>query len=50
MATDPVCKMAVERENAVAAEWDGRTSYFCSRGCREEFFEDPERFADSADG
>ena len=37
MATDPVCGMAVERERAVRAERDGETSYFCSRGCREEF-------------
>lgn len=40
MATDPVCEMVVERENAVSAEYDGRTYYFCSRGCRNEFFED----------
>ena len=37
MATDPVCGMAVERERAVRAERDGETSYFCSRGCRDEF-------------
>ena len=44
MATDPVCGMSVERERAVPVEWDGRTLYFCSRGCRNEFFEDPRRF------
>ena len=49
MATDPVCSMAVEREKAVPAEWNGRTFYFCSRGCRNEFFEDPERFTDGDD-
>jgi len=37
MATDPVCGMAVERDRAVSAERDGETSFFCSRGCREEF-------------
>jgi putative ABC transport system ATP-binding protein len=37
MATDPVCGMAVEREHAVSGERDGKTFYFCSRGCREEF-------------
>lgn len=37
MATDPVCGMAVERERAVSTERDGETSWFCSRGCREEF-------------
>ena len=38
MATDPTCGMAVERERAVSAERDGETFFFCSRGCRDEFF------------
>jgi len=46
MATDPVCGMAVEKEKAVVAGWKGRTFYFCSRGCSNEFLEDPESFAD----
>lgn len=46
MVTDPVCGMVVEREKAVVAEWNGRTFYFCSRGCSNEFFEDPGRFTD----
>jgi putative ABC transport system ATP-binding protein len=50
MATDPVCGMAVEKEKAVVAEWNGRIFYFCSRGCRNEFFEDPESFMDGDDG
>jgi putative ABC transport system ATP-binding protein len=37
MATDPVCGMAVEREKAISAEWNGQTFFFCSRGCRDEF-------------
>jgi putative ABC transport system ATP-binding protein len=37
LATDPVCGMAVERENAVLMRRDGETFYFCSRGCRDEF-------------
>lgn len=45
LATDPVCGMAVEPQRAVTAEWDGRPLSFCSRGCRDEFFEDPARFA-----
>src|SRR5215213_5859451 len=50
MATDPVCGMAVEKEKAVVAEWKDRTFYFCSRGCRNEFFEDPESFTGGDDG
>lgn len=44
MATDPVCGMAVDRAKAVAGEWDGRTFYFCSRGCKAEFMVDPTTF------
>jgi putative ABC transport system ATP-binding protein len=44
MATDPVCKMKVEREKAVTTEWDGQSYYFCSRGCRNEFLEEPQQF------
>src|SRR6266498_4147661 len=39
MATDPVCGMAVEREKAISAGWNGQTFFFCSRGCRNEFVE-----------
>jgi putative ABC transport system ATP-binding protein len=41
MAVDPVCGMAVAREKAVSAEWDGRGYSFCSRGCRDEFLATP---------
>jgi len=44
MATDPVCGMAIERENAVMADRDGAAFYFCSRGCRLEFLEGSEEF------
>jgi ABC-type multidrug transport system fused ATPase/permease subunit/YHS domain-containing protein len=38
MATDPVCGMAIEREQAAASLIvDGETYYFCSRSCRAEF-------------
>lgn len=41
---DPVCGMAVDRERAVIAEWSGNRYAFCSRGCRDEFFQEPARF------
>ncbi len=44
MATDPVCGMAIEREKAVMADWNGQTYHFCSRGCRSEFLEEPQQF------
>ena len=45
MALDPVCGMSVDKESAPAqAVVDGRTFYFCARGCRVEFLSSPERF------
>lgn len=44
MATDPVCQMAVEREKASTAEWEGQTFYFCSKGCRNEFLAEPAEY------
>jgi putative ABC transport system ATP-binding protein len=45
MALDPVCGMSVDRESAPAqATYNGQVFYFCARGCRGEFLEDPERF------
>ena len=49
-AHDPVCGMTVNREVASAAgltvEDEGETYYFCGRGCRLEFLDDPKRFLD----
>lgn len=45
MATDPVCGMAVERENAPHFKHNGETYFFCSPLCREEFASSPDRFA-----
>ena len=45
---DPVCGMtvnpAVARAAGLVAEHDGREFYFCGRGCRLEFLDDPARF------
>ena len=35
---DPICGMAVSPETAAASlEFDGKTTYFCSKGCFEKF-------------
>jgi Cu+-exporting ATPase len=45
MALDPVCKMKVEPESAVAeAEYKGKTYYFCAPGCKVAFEKDPEKY------
>ena len=43
-AIDPVCGMTVAMEGARhTSEHQGRTYYFCGKGCRLEFEDDPER-------
>ncbi len=45
MATDPVCRMEVDEQSAVAqSTYQGKTYYFCAAGCREAFEKDPERY------
>lgn len=44
MAIDPVCGMSVEREKAISVKSDGQVFYFCARGCRDEFANDPQKF------
>ena len=44
-ATDPVCGMKVDPENAATSRArGGETYYFCSTGCAEAFDKDPERY------
>ncbi len=49
-SVDPVCGMTVERSAAEAAgliSQQGETTYyFCGRGCKLEFEEDPQRYLD----
>ena len=48
MATDPVCGMEIDEEEAEArAEHEGKTFFFCSESCKEQFESDPEAFADN---
>jgi Cu+-exporting ATPase len=43
-AIDPVCGMSVVIEGAPhVSEYQGTTYYFCGKGCRLEFEDDPER-------
>jgi YHS domain-containing protein len=47
-AIDPVCGMTVDIVSATArdlvAEHDGMTYYFCGRGCKLDFGDDPGRY------
>ncbi|KKR57715.1 MAG: Heavy metal translocating P-type ATPase [Candidatus Curtissbacteria bacterium GW2011_GWA1_40_47] len=43
--TDLVCLMKVEKdEKAITYSYKGKTYYFCSENCREEFKQDPEKY------
>ena len=47
VAIDPVCGMSVVIATATqTVQFQGTTYYFCGKGCRLEFEEDPERFLD----
>jgi Cu+-exporting ATPase len=51
MATeiDPVCGMEVDTETSdLKIEHDGRTYWFCGRGCLLEFRDDPDKYLDPA--
>jgi P-type Cu+ transporter len=44
-AIDPVCGMRVDPHNAKhRADYQGRTYYFCSAGCRTRFVADPKKY------
>lgn len=49
-ATDPVCGMTVDRAAAVAKDLhlqhEGVDLYFCGRGCKLEFGDDPAKYLD----
>lgn len=43
---DPVCGMQIEESDAVGtSEYEGKTFYFCSADCKQEFDADPEAYA-----
>jgi YHS domain-containing protein len=47
IATDPVCGMEVDTKTSqLSLDHDGRTYWFCGKGCLLEFRDDPERFLD----
>jgi Cu+-exporting ATPase len=47
IAIDPVCGMQVETVGAqLSFEFEGKTYYFCGKGCLLDFKDDPKRFLD----
>jgi YHS domain-containing protein len=48
VAVDPVCRMAVNRDQGITATHSGVSHHFCSYECRNRFLEDPAAFVRSA--
>ena len=45
MERDPVCGMDIERSRAAGqSEYEDRTYYFCSPGCKQQFEKTPSRY------
>lgn len=42
VVTDPVCKMRMNRENAISVEYKNETVHFCSDQCRSLFEQNPD--------
>ena len=42
VVTDPVCKMRMNRENAITADYKQETVHFCSEQCRSLFEQNPD--------
>jgi YHS domain-containing protein len=47
IAKDPVCGMDVDTTTSkLSLEHDGKTYWFCGKGCLLEFKDDPEKYLD----
>jgi YHS domain-containing protein len=52
MAIDPVCGMEVDTSNPPGgtSEYNGKTYYFCSKGCKVSFDKNPEKYLKAQGG
>jgi len=45
MEKDPICGMDVDPKTAQwKSDYQGKTYYFCSSGCKKEFDKEPEKY------
>lgn len=50
LAIDPVCKMSIEPHKAEErVTYQGKTYYFCSEPCAEQFQTNPGRYVNTAE-
>lgn len=46
MSTDPVCGMSVDEQKAAgSSDYQGKTFYFCSSTCKQNFDQNPQSYA-----
>lgn len=50
MEKDVVCGMTVDPKSAVKSEYQGKTYYFCSKGCKATFDKSPAKYASTQAG
>jgi YHS domain-containing protein len=51
MVIDPVCGMYVDPEQAAGkSEYQGKTYYFCSAGCKKAFDKEPAKYTGKSEG
>ena len=51
MERDPVCGMELDQDDAeAAATYQGKTYYFCSESCKQEFQKNPQQYASKKPG
>ena len=48
MEKDPVCGMEIDPDEAagsgLTSEYEGQTYYFCGRGCKRQFDQNPQQY------
>lgn len=44
VALDPVCDEVVDRDRAPTADYQGTHYYFCSKGCQDDFLQQPDAY------
>ena len=50
MVIDPVCKMKIDENKAVAtSEYKGEKYYFCALGCKKAFDADPGKYLEDTE-
>ena len=51
MVKDPVCGMDIDPKTAAGkSDYQGRTYYFCSVGCKKAFDQEPQKYVKAESG